>query len=325
MQNLIGNILYNLIKINNFDALTIKFIEELNKIFGKCQISIFIKDTNTKTYKYKTLEIPENFGRLSSINKVIYDQFMGSHTLYSPFGSIGILRVSRENPFIKKEIDLFKSIIEKILPIFETSFVQTIYKNSLENLVQVLSNAIDARDFVTSGHSKRVWLYAKEISKFLSINKNDMVLLKYSCLLHDIGKIGVPESVLFKHGPLSSEEYMIVKRHSGVGQSLLSKIQFPDNLSDIPKIVGAHHEKLDGSGYPAGLSENEIPEIAKLITVCDIFDALTSKRQYREELTFESSFLILEQEIGKIDSKYVEALKQLPKKLLSEIHSRYRI
>lgn len=149
------------------------------------------------------------------------------------------------------------------------------------DMIKALVKTIDAKDRYTNGHSIRVAEYAKMIAEKAFDDPNKIKQIYNIALLHDIGKIGVSDSIINKPGKLTDEEYSTIKDHTLMGASILSEItSFPD------LIYGAkyHHERHDGKEYPCGLKENEIPEIAAIISVADAYDAMTSNRSYRKLL-----------------------------------------
>jgi putative nucleotidyltransferase with HDIG domain len=149
--------------------------------------------------------------------------------------------------------------------------------------VQTLAAVIDAKDRVTHSHIRRVQGYAVELAKAVGV-RDEMHLkaIQAAAVLHDTGKIAVPEAILNKPGPLSTEEYAVMKRHATVGADIISSINFP---YPVEPIVRHHHENWDGTGYPAGLVGTEIPIGARILAVVDCFDALTSDRPYRARMT----------------------------------------
>lgn len=176
---------------------------------------------------------------------------------------------------------------------------------SFVSFIETLSTTLDARDYITSGHSRRVTLYAVQIGRLMRLKKRELDLIRYAALLHDIGKLGVPEVVLFQNRKLTDEEYAIIKRHASLSNSILQKIHFQKYLRDIPRIAAAHHERINGQGYPGGLKGDEIPLGAKILSVCDVFDALTSRRQYRDRMEIERVMELLEKETGTTFEPYV--------------------
>ncbi len=151
----------------------------------------------------------------------------------------------------------------------------------IEQTAYALAETIDMKDNYTHGHSTRVAAYAEMIAKELGWSGEQRKNLSYIALLHDVGKIGIPAEIINKDSRLTDEEYAVIKTHPVLGFQILSKInKFPD-LS-----IGAHyhHERYDGKGYPDGLKGKDIPEIARIIAVADAYDAMTSKRSYRDAL-----------------------------------------
>ena len=153
-------------------------------------------------------------------------------------------------------------------------------KMSIE-VIQALVGTIDAKDKYTNGHSIRVAQYSKMISKALGDSEEEQKRVYYSALLHDIGKIGIPDTIINKPATLTKEEYDIVKTHPEIGSQILRSITTMKEIS-----VGArwHHEQFDGSGYPDKLKGEDIPKIARIIGVADAYDAMTSNRSYRKYL-----------------------------------------
>lgn len=148
-------------------------------------------------------------------------------------------------------------------------------------IMKTLAGTIDAKDKYTNGHSLRVAEYSKEIMRRMGGTKQEQDDVYYTGLLHDIGKIGIPDAIIRKASGLTEEEYQLIKSHPVIGGDILK------NISEIPGIdVGArwHHEKYDGTGYPDGLKGEQIPMMARLIGVADAYDAMASKRSYRDVL-----------------------------------------
>lgn len=152
----------------------------------------------------------------------------------------------------------------------------------LRSVVEALAAAIDAKDAYTNGHSGRVADYAKEISRRLGYSQKRQEEIYMMGLLHDVGKIGIPDSVINKPGKLTDKEYEIIKSHPVVGAHILSKTEEMTQMA-----IGAswHHERFDGRGYPDGLAGMDIPEEARIIAVADAYDAMTSRRSYRDVLS----------------------------------------
>lgn len=150
------------------------------------------------------------------------------------------------------------------------------YDTTLEGL----SRALDLRDKETEGHSLRVTELAERLAQAMGVARDELVSIRRGALLHDIGKLGVPDSILLKAGPLSDEEWVIMRQHPLYAYQLLSTIPFLRSALDIPY---CHHEKWNGTGYPRGLQESDIPQVARIFAVVDVWDALTTERVYRKE------------------------------------------
>lgn len=154
---------------------------------------------------------------------------------------------------------------------------EEVSKGYLET-VTALSKAVDAKDHYTMNHSENVKNYSLMIADEMGLNEDFKEMITYAGLLHDIGKIGIPTEILVKPDKLNDEEFEIMKQHSIYGKDILSPIEF---LGDVPYFVLYHHEKLDGSGYPFGIKDDEIPLGAKILHVADAYDAMTTDRSYR--------------------------------------------
>ena len=167
--------------------------------------------------------------------------------------------------------------------------LQTAYKASL----RTLANAIEARDSTTGDHVERVNAYAQTLAAELGWDESRRNALEFGAILHDIGKIAVPEAILSKRGPLTDEEWAEMRKHPEVGKRMIAGIPY---LAPAVPIVLFHHERWDGKGYPDGLAGEAIPEEARLLSIVDTFDAMTSDRPYRPAIPVSVTFeTILEQ------------------------------
>ena len=155
--------------------------------------------------------------------------------------------------------------------------LQKAYMDSIE----ILRHTVEAKDPYTKGHSDRVSAYAVLLGQKLSLAGEDIEKLRIGGLFHDIGKIGIPDSILLKESKLTDEEYAKIKEHPVIGYNMLEHATM---FNDILDIVKYHHEKFDGSGYPEQISGSNIPYLARITAVVDAFDAMTSKRSYRDSL-----------------------------------------
>ena len=174
--------------------------------------------------------------------------------------------------------------------------------------IEALALAIEAKDQTTHDHLQRVRIYALEVAKELQVNPEEREALQAAALLHDIGKLAIPEHIISKPGRLTPEEFEKMKIHPVVGAEILERVRFP---YPVVPIVRAHHEKWDGSGYPLGLKGTQIPIGARILAAVDFLDALASDRQYRRALPLEEAMSRLEEESGKsFDPKVVQVLER---------------
>ncbi|MBP3953563.1 HD domain-containing protein [Bacillus sp. YZJH907-2] len=182
-----------------------------------------------------------------------------------------------------------------------------INKQLLESFFTAFATTLDARDPYTAGHSLRVASYAVKLGKEIGLDPKIIVQLKKSALLHDIGKIGVPDHVLLKDGKLTNEEFELIKRHPTIGEMILNQIQPNEEIAPLIPGVKHHHERYDGNGYPNGLKGEDIPMFGRILAVADAFDAMTSDRPYRKGMPFEKALSILENGKGtQWDPYYVQ-------------------
>lgn len=166
-------------------------------------------------------------------------------------------------------------------------------KQLLESFMTSLSTTLDARDPYTSGHSSRVAKFSLEIGHDLGLNKDDLELLYQTALLHDIGKIGVPDYVLLKEGKLTEEEFAHIKAHPEIGENILRQVKPASKVVGMLPGIRHHHERIDGKGYPDGLKDMQIPLFGRIIAVADSFDAMTSDRPYRKGMGKEKALNIM--------------------------------
>ena len=169
-----------------------------------------------------------------------------------------------------------------------------------------LANALEAKDPYTRGHSERVGAWSGRLATALRLPPAEVETIVQAGLLHDIGKIGVPETILQKAGPLSPEEWRIMRAHPVTGAQIVAPFEFFEGAA---RVIRHHHERWDGSGYPDGLTRDEIPLEARIVAVADVFDALTSARSYRPALSRDAARTLLLAEADRtLDERVVAAL-----------------
>ena len=161
---------------------------------------------------------------------------------------------------------------------------------SAETVIFTLANAIEAKDHFTKGHIDRVSLLASSLGKHIGLSKTDIGTLEKGGALHDIGKIGVRDDILLKPGKLTPDEFVEIKKHPETGENICRPLH---SLAPVLPLIKHHHERYDGSGYPSGLVGEEIPLLARIMAIIDVYDAITSRRAYREAMTHEQAMRIL--------------------------------
>lgn len=244
--------------------------------------------------------------------------------------------------YLMKPFDLrqVEAVVKRALEHYELIVAKRRYENHLEELVEqrtaeldrtldsleeayrstlkALTTALETRDQETHGHSERVVSYSLRLGREYGLNREQMKSLEFGSLLHDIGKIGVPDSILRKPAKLTEDEWVLMREHPVHGQQILRGIEF---LQGAARVVAQHHEKWDGSGYPFGLQQEEIDVNARIFSVADAFDAITSDRVYRRAKSYEAAAQELDDWSGRqFDPKVVEAFHRVPKEDWEELH-----
>ena len=165
--------------------------------------------------------------------------------------------------------------------------------DSAESVILSLALTVEARDAYTSGHCDRMAAYAAAFGRHLDLSDEDVAALRRGGYLHDVGKVGVPDAILLKPGPLTPDEISVMRRHPIIGDALCGELRL---LRPVRPVVRHHHERMDGSGYPDSLSGSDIPLLAQMTAIVDVYDALTTERVYRRPLTREAACAELEHE-----------------------------
>jgi putative nucleotidyltransferase with HDIG domain len=255
--------------------------------------------------------------------------------------AIGALRLGAFD-YLMKPFDLrqVEAVVKRALEHHELVVAKQRYENHLEELVEqrtaeldralnslegayrstlkALTAALETRDSETHGHSERVVSYSLRLGREYGLNSEEMKSLEFGSLLHDIGKIGVPDSILRKPAKLTEEEWVRMREHPLHGQQILRGIEF---LQGAARVVAQHHEKWDGTGYPLGLRNEDIDICARIFAVADAFDAITSDRVYRRGKPYEAASQELDDWAGRqFDPKVVEAFHRVPKEDWEELH-----
>ncbi|MBI5181660.1 MAG: HD domain-containing protein [Nitrospirae bacterium] len=221
---------------------------------------------------------------------------------------IGVLQAINKlngRKFTGDDLEGFKCLADQVAIAIEKSRLYQELRDTFFSAAEALADAIEKRDPYTGGHTKRVLEYSLAIAKYLGLREDEAERLKLAAVLHDIGKIGVEDSVLRKRDKLNNDEYAMIKKHPVWGAEIMGHIK---QLKDIIPGMRYHHERIDGRGYPEGLCDNQIPLIARIISVADTFDAITTVRPYQESLSIDVAFKELRESVGtQFDSRVVDA------------------
>ncbi len=220
---------------------------------------------------------------------------------------IGVLQAINkiQGDWEKREKRLLQTLAHQVAIAVENSLLYEKLKNQFHETVFAMANAVDAKDRYTGGHTKRVAYFSEMIAKYMGLRKDEIEEVRLTAILHDIGKIGIDDKVLKKEAPLDKSEWEHMKQHPELGYKILAGIP---SMKKISEGMRYHHERPDGHGYPKGLKGEEIPLIARIISVADTFDAMTSNRPYRRGMEYEVAFEEIVLQRGKqFDEKVVDA------------------
>ena len=171
-------------------------------------------------------------------------------------------------------------------------------RTMFESMMRGLAASIDARDDLTAGHSARVAHYSVGTARTMGFDVDQQFAIYYAALLHDYGKIGIDDAVLKKPDRLTDEEFEHIRLHPKFTFDILSKIEFPPELADLPMMAASHHERWDGEGYPWRLSGEDIPLAGRIIAIADVYDSLTRERHYRDPMPIDEVLELLEEGRG---------------------------
>ncbi|GAP21641.1 PAS domain S-box protein [Leptolinea tardivitalis] len=238
----------------------------------------------------------------------------------------GFMWVGRRSSISQNEIRLLSAIADIAAnAIYRSTLHEQTQKdaaelaNAYETTLEGWARALELREQETAGHSKRVVKYSVELAKAMGFGPQDLINIQRGARLHDIGKMGIPDKILLKKGPLSEKEWQVMRKHPIYAHNLLSQIPYLIPALDIPYY---HHERWDGTGYPNGLKEYDIPIAARIFSVVDVWDALSSDRPYRKAWSEEEVLLYLKEQAGRqFDPEVVATfLKILENKKDSEIN-----
>lgn len=290
----------NQIKFKNYDLIII------NYNFSKKLLELFVKKIRTFDAFTYIMILAQNNNIVDALDIVKNYDVQACHNMDEKFDKLVIL------------VELITNSIYEFMRInLQLDNYSEDLKSPYLSTVQILRNIVEYKDTYTIGHSFRVSKYSLLIGKSMGLSRNDIKTLKVGSMFHDIGKISTPNNILLKNGPLTDNEYFQIKCHPAIGSHIL----YPATMySKIIPIVKFHHERFDGNGYPSGLNGNNIPLLVRIVTIADTFDAMTSRRPYRDALSLDIVISEFEKNKGtQFDPEITDVFLDILKNNYSEI------
>jgi len=234
---------------------------------------------------------------------------------------IGVLELLNvhEKEIGEEQFELLRIVAGEIAVALSNALLFEQLKRSLNSFIMTLALTIDERHPFSRGHTKRVAEYSIGIAKEMGLSDERIEKIRIAAILHDYGKIAIPDSILKKAGSLTPEEYEIMKTHSQFTYDILKNVELPEGCEDVVRIASLHHERIDGSGYPYGLSDDQIPLEAQIIGIADEFDAATTIREYSGAKSFKTAKKEIEAQKGeKFSEEVTDAFIRYFKKYLKD-------
>jgi putative nucleotidyltransferase with HDIG domain len=236
-------------------------------------------------------------------------------------GVVCLARLSMNGGFLPDERDMLLGFAQTTAVALQKLVLRENLERHLIDTITAFVNAIESKDPYLKGHSARVALYATEIATVMGLDDETIQIVSRGAMLHDLGKLSIMDTILRKPDRLTEEEFAIIKAHPVVGERILKPLRF---LNREACAVRSHHERFDGSGYPDGLKGENIPLVARIVTVADVFDAVTSNRPYRTALPVDAA----REEIARgrgthFDPQVADAFASIPTERLVEITRHY--
>lgn len=242
--------------------------------------------------------------------------------LRTPRKKLGVLHLDRgplDEPFTKDDMSLADALAAHVSAGIESAQLLRKQRELFYATVSMLAQAVEIRDEYTAGHTARVTAYSNLLGVQLELSQSDMHKIRIGTPLHDIGKIGIDDAILRKPTKLTPAEFDIMKTHTVKGAKIIEQVA---ELTDVIPIVRSHHERWDGGGYPDGLAGEKIDRLARIVSVADAFDAMTSDRPYRKGMPAEAAFAELERQAGKqFDPEVAAAFLAIKHRIIQEMQS----
>jgi len=210
-------------------------------------------------------------------------------------GVIALLRDEKNRLYCEQDLQLLGVFASHTASSLQNSHLYSRLRALNQDVIRSFAQAVELKDFYTRGHSERVAAYACRLGQALGLGSKELDRLHIAGMLHDIGKIGIPDHILNKPGALTEDEYENMKRHSFMGREILGQV---GAMSDVTEIIYHHHERMDGLGYPDGLAGDAVPFMARIICLADSYEAMTSNRAYRQSLPLDKVLYTLDRGAG---------------------------
>lgn len=237
-------------------------------------------------------------------------------------GTVVLHRQSGDEDFTAYDIKHLMELAKMMASAIQTAKLHHRQRCQIYATLEAIADAVEARDLYLKGHSARVLAYAMPIATAIELPQSQIGATQIAARLHDIGRLGIPESAVNHPGPLADEQWEMVRRHPDIGADFLKPLDF---FGEVGEIIRAHHESYDGTGYPHLKAGEEIPVVARVIAVADTFDAMTSHRPYRDALSIDEALDQIRRLAGQqFDPQAVEAFLGIPIEILTEIRASNR-
>ncbi|MDT7780329.1 MAG: cyclic di-GMP phosphodiesterase [Acidobacteriota bacterium] len=279
----------------------------------------FVKELSPDTVVIMISGVQTVESAINALRAGAFDYVMKPFDLHHVEAAVGR---ALEHHFLRVEKRRYETYLEEMVAqrTSELDSALASLGDAYRTTLKALTAALETRDLETHGHSERVVNFSLRLGRELSLDEEQMRSLEFGSLLHDIGKIGVPDAILRKPARLTEDEWVRMREHPLHGQKILRGIEFLEGAS---RVVAQHHERWDGSGYPLGLSGEEIDLNARIFAVADAFDAITSDRVYRRGRSYEDALAELDAFIGRqFDPRIVKAFRRVPRVEWDEIRRR---
>ena len=268
----------------SFNTKSLNGYTDLIKAARKEAKVITVNSFQKSEYRDTEIEKIENI----IINDTVIIPLIPRETL---LGVIQVCNKHNNSSFTNEDLDLLKILASQVAFVIQNTELFNNLEKAYIDTLSALTNAIDAKDSYTRGHSDRVTDLSVRLAKEVGIESKEVERIRLGGMLHDIGKIGIPELILNKPGRLDDHEFEVIKSHPVLGVGILGDVEF---LQNVVPIIKHHHERYDGRGYPDKLKGTEIPYYARIVSIADTYDAMTTTRPYRKALTIEESLKEIE-------------------------------